>query len=244
MAKPPAHLRISLIGDMPDGEMFSCNLNARVIADAFPDPGFQEVVEAGAGPLGQDSPFEHVRNAAVAFWARAATQVSNNCVLRRVKLAAIDNQGHYMGPAAESAENVPGGLGDNLPMFPHQVARKITLETDGDLSRIKGGFYLPGCTNFGFNEQTDLYDADKTGELRDSVVVFLQDIAYVTSMPGDEEIIPVVASGGRYNANGSQRVAPALWEVKRVNVGRRADVQRRRANKLSEARITDAAPVF
>lgn len=235
MGIAPAHVRASLIGDLPDGEMFQCSISLKPVRALLDDPDPEDAIgEDVAG-----DPSGRFFDAATSFWSRAATQVFPTCVLRRVKLAPIGGTGEYSGSPREYAVDIPGGAEAGWGPLPHQMARKITLETDGDLGRVKGGFYLPGCTRFGFDFTTDLYTAEVTADLRESVVTFLDE---VMSDPVGSEVQwqVVIPSTGRHNRLGAETVAPMLHDVKRVNVGRRIDVQRRRANKLSEARITDA----
>lgn len=244
MPKPTApHVRLSLIGDIPDGEMFSCNLALRPDNAAW--LGAASVLEKLTtlnelfDPLIVDI-WDDIRDDCIAFWGRSQTGVASNVVLKRIKMAAIDDDGLYTGPAREYAVNVPGGLDVAAgPLFPHQIARKVTLETDADLGRVKGGFYLPGVTSYQFDSTTNLSAVAFTTEVRDSVKQFVDDL---NNAPGIDATAfkVVIASGIRHNADGSVKSQPMLNDVVRVNVGRRVDVQRRRANKHSEARFADA----
>lgn len=232
-----AHHRLSLNGSLPNSEQFSCNLSLELTntgTTAFLD---WLAASFNSTTLSQNN-FDAMVTAAEAYWARATTDISPFAVLKLVKLAPINPNGTYAGPPKEAAVSVAGGsVGEFL--YPLQMSRKVTFETDGDLARVKGGFYLPGCTSNQFNSLTDLYDASETSDVRDSTATFIGDL---NDAPGWDDTggqKVVVASQGRYR-NGVQTVPPTNWEVKRVNVGRRIDVQRRRANKISEARITDA----
>lgn len=240
MPPAPDHVKCSLIGDLPDGEMFTCTFALKAQVDGLPDPGPVDALADDGGPLGGDSLGERVRDAAVAFWARPDTQIFPLAVLKRVKLAPIGTvagKQAYLGQPLEFAVNQPGGADGGWGAFPHQMARKVTFETDGDLGRVKGGFYLPGPTRFGFEYETNLYSADTTASLRDSVKDFVDDIEFEPELGAGLHWDVVVASGGRRGLT----VPPALHDLKRINVGRRIDVQRRRANKLREARVSDVA---
>jgi hypothetical protein len=228
-----------MLGDLPSGEMFSRSVSLGVsgfdvaAALAFTNNARDNLAQADFDDLVSD---------VTDYWSRYQTWISARAILKTVKLAPIGANGAYTGPAREAAVNVPGGASTSAgygEMLPHQISRKVTLETDGDLSRIKGGWYLPGCSSQGFDAGSNLWSATVTSDCRDSTDTFLEALANSTGLDALGSYKVVVASQGR-NRNGAQVVAPGNWEVKRVNIGRRLDVQRRRANKLSEARIADA----
>lgn len=236
------HFRLTMQGDLPDGEMFSCSLSLvpddsvwqELVLQALKvDRLISDLAEASGGEL------DDIVADVTGFWSAANAHISADAVLKRVKLAAVDEDGHYVSSPREAAVNVAGADGGST-YFPHQMARKITLETDADLGRVKGGFYLPGTTATGFDHTTNLYSAENSSTLRDTVKDLIDNL---NNAPGlDAHALRVViASQGRHNPDGSVRLAPGNHDVVRVNVGRRIDVQRRRANKISEARITDAA---
>lgn len=228
------HARVTLQADLPGGEISNCTFSIVPNGD-LPGAGIINWLLDGFGNDGMDDLVADC----VAFWGRVETHISARAVLKRVKVAPLDANGHYSGNVFERAVNQAGGQGGQFVMLPNQVARKITLETDADLGRVKGGFYLPGVCEVGWNQDTQLTDVATTEQVRDSVA---QLIADVENMPGIDVTSPqvVVASQGRNNPNGTQRVAPGNFDVKRVNVGRRVDIQRRRANKVGEARLVDA----
>lgn len=232
------HLRLSLIGTLPDDEVFSCNLG--MIQEGLT---VQEFIDAvidfmAPGDTVADNNFTDLVADCVAFWARPASGISPSAVLKMVKLAPIAANGTYLGPPREAVVNQAGAENANQ-MFPFQVARKVTLETDGDLGRVKGGFYLPGVTSNGYDPSTNLASATVTAGVRDSVQTFINNLNDRAGLDATGSLRVVIPSQGR-NRNGVQTVPPTNWVVQRVNVGRRYDVQRRRANALSEARISDA----
>lgn len=233
---PPPHVRLTLQGDLPDGEMFSCSVSLIGSDDDSVDAPNEAVnTSEFASDLGAVC-----RDAATGFWLNETNGIHARAVLKRVKLAPIGADGLYSGPPREYAVNtVPFQTG--IPQHPHQMARKVTLETDADLGRIKGGFYLPLPHRGGWSETTNLYDAESTANVRNAVNGFLNNLEDGLGLLNDISWFVVIASAGRHNKDGSLRVAPGLHKVKRVNVGRRIDVIRRRANKLSEARIADVA---
>lgn len=240
MPFPPEHVKLSMIGDLPDGEVFTCTLSLRPSALAGPDPSAADALQDDGNAIGGDSLAERARDACSAFWARDVSGIHQRAVLRVVKLAPISGaNGRYTAPPREFGMTVPGGLVEG-EMQPHQMACKVTLETDADLGRVKGGFYLPAPGQYGWDATTNLRSAGVAAQVRDSVATLIDDLNSTDPIPGDLRWTVVVASAGRHNLDGSVRLAPALHEVKRVNVGRRLDVQRRRANRLSEARISDA----
>lgn len=172
-----------------------------------------------------------------AFHARPASAIHPGCILKRVKLAAIDASGHYASSPIEAAVTVPGQGNGNA--FPHQVARKVTLITTADLGRVKGGWYMPGVTDNAWDWNTNLLSVFGTEAVRGSVETFLENLEDAPGLDANSFRV-VVASQGRHNSDGSVRLGPANHDVVGVNIGRRVDVQRRRANKISEARIANA----
>lgn len=225
------HMRLTMSGELPAGEQFSCSLSLRAdnLNAATLDQWF------GANLL--DEVFDDIVADCSAFWARPGSGINLSAVLKRVVVASLDEQGHYTQAPREAAVNVGGG--DNNVRHPLQMSRKITLETDADLGRVKGGFYLPAPTTNSWDAATNLTSVGYTEGVRDSVKQFVDDL---NNAPGLDEfaVKVVVASQGRRDKNGVLRVQPGNYDVERVNVGRRLDVQRRRANKISEARIADA----
>lgn len=238
MYKP--HLRLTWSGTLPDGEIWSNNLSL------VPDGSEWEALFAGAV-----APYIAALNTllvninltddlvadVVAYHTRADSFISTDAVLKRITVAAIDDNGHYSAAPREAAVNVGGSRAASR--MPHQISRKITLETDSDLGRVKGGWYQPLPSVEGFDYSTDLWAVAQTTQVRDSVKTFLDNLQDAPGLDFNSFRV-VVASQGRHNKNGTVRQGPGNFDVKRVNVGRRADVQRRRANKLSEARIADA----
>lgn len=234
MPKPPPHLRVTMRAEQAFGDIALLTLSLKPQADAGPDPDPQEWL--GSMPLtGLDNHKTLIRDACQEMWSRATTHISHLVVLKRVTIAAIDDEGHYMGTPVEFAVSTEGG--DANSPFPAQIATKVTLETDGDLKRVKGGFFLPGRTQSGFDWDLNLYSAGMAGEVQTSMQTFLNRIQE-TATGNTLHAMVVVASGGRTNPDGTVRLPPTLHDVERVSVGRRPDVQRRRANKLLEQRPT------
>lgn len=235
------HLRLTWKGTLPSGEIWSNSLsmvpNTSVFQDAENAVDFLPSVQILEALLPDVNLFDDLVVDVSNFHSRLATHIVMDCVLTRIVLAAIDQDGHYIGAAREAAVNVTGGQGSGA--LPHQIARKVTLEADDDLGRVKGGWFIPRPSNTGFDVASNLWAVDNTTEVRGSVQTFIGDLENAPGLDFNDFRV-VIASQGRHNANGSVRMPPRNCDVKRVNVGRRADVQRRRANKLSEARIADA----
>lgn len=229
------HFRLSMIGTMPGDEIFSCNLSLIPDNAAWPAV-FDDAMDfalwtAVLDPDGDN--FGDLVADCQAFWSREATGIHTTTVLRKVKLAAIGSDGLYIAAPAEALVTTPG-TGAFSP-FPNQVARKVTLHTDGDLKRVKGGFYLPGATLAGFDQATQLYSTAITDAAEDSAKQFLDAVENVPGIDAESWTV-VVASQGRHNKDGSVRRPPTNHGVTGVSIGRRADVQRRRSNRISEAR--------
>lgn len=244
------HVRLTLSGEISGGkEIFSCNVG--LVSDTAgwfdlleSQTTFDEIGE-WAG-IAEDVDFDDLVQDCVNFWARPDTGINSISKLTRVKIAMIRPDGRYAGPPKEALVSQVGmGSQDGTHVGPWQISRKCTFETDADLGRVKGGFYLPTpvLAPVAFDSSTDLWLASWTENVRGSVVQFLNDLA---NEPGIDRVSwkPVVASQGRHNKNGTVRLQPGNHEIKRVSLGRRPDVQRRRANKVSETRVTDQAVSF
>lgn len=237
------HLRLTMAGDLgTSGEIFSMSLSLRPDISAW-EEAINEAAQLAVLTnilidSDADERFADIVADCVAYFGDSDTELQYWARLRRVKLAAINAAGHYSAAPLESAVDVRG-FHSASPPGPHQVARKVTLETDGDLGRIKGGFYLPMPTLLNFTVETNLFTAASAGFVQGRTSQFISDLNNVPGLDGTAFKV-VIASQGRHNKDGSVRQGPSLQDVKRVNVGRRADVIRRRANKLSEARIADS----
>lgn len=236
MFKP--HYRLTMAGTLPDDEIWNCTLSLvpdnSAWAELVTDISLADYLREN---VNEPDLFDDIVDDCTAYHGRLETFIDSSAVLKRVTLAPIGADGRYAGAPKEAAVNTPG-YSTGFPM-PHQIARKITLETDSDLGRVKGGFYQPKPSGQEFDYGTDLWSVNVVTQVRASVTQFINDL---NNAPGlDETAVKVViASQGRHNHDGTVRQGPGNFDVARVNVGRRADVQRRRANKLSEARISDA----
>jgi hypothetical protein len=223
------HWRLSLLGRMPDAtgsEMFSMNISL----DRFDDGG---LINPLLDP--NDTVWDDIAQDAADWFGNAATGINSKAHLVSIKVAPIGADGKYTGPPIEREVGQPGGVvGTRMP---NQVARVVTLETGADLGRIKGRFYVPLPT---FTIQDD-------GRWTDTQVngAEAQDAAFIEALgnqPGLDvlDIRVCVASQGRRNQNGTLRLQPANYPVTAVSVGRVPDTQRRRRNKLTEARTSTA----
>lgn len=226
------HVRLTMSGTIGDGsEIFSMGLSLA-----------QQSQDWLSDALIPDFPSNDIaddwRGACVAFWTGAVAPVTATAHLKRITIAQIGTNGRYEHAPKEYAVNYNGGYGGTAK-WPWQVSLAATLETDADLGRVKGRFYLP-CPDGVLDPNTDLIDVATAEGLRNATVTLINDLA---DQPGVDlaDWRVVVASTGRRNANGTQRLAPGNFDVQRVNVGRRLDIQRRRANKVSETRTADAA---
>lgn len=228
------HYRLTWSGTLPNGEIWSNSLS--LVQETNLAGTIDDLLGFEFGPYLDSDAWDDLVADVTAYHGRLSTRICDDCHLKKISLAPIDALGHYGGPAREAAVDVTGGAAG---AFPHQIARKVTLEASEDLGRVKGGWYIPRPSSFGFDVSTDLWAVDNTEGVRDSVQQFINDI---NNAPGiDEQSVRVViASQGRHDRNGNLRLAKGNYVVDTVNVGRRADVQRRRANKLLEARLADA----
>lgn len=231
------HIRLTMSGTLPSGEIWSNSLSLDTVA-ATPEFDAGALVGLAYSPWNSATVKSAMVAACTAYHA-SGVAILDDCHLKQVSFAAIDPDGHYVGPATFAAMDVVGSGNPTTPM-PHQIAKKVTLEAVEDLGRVKGGWYIPRPSRNGFDFSSGLWDTTVTGTARDAVKTFIDALNAATA----SESVPlkvVIASQGRHNPDGSVRLPAGNYKVTSINVGRRADVQRRRANKLGENRITDAA---
>lgn len=233
------HLRLTMSGTISGGaEIFSMNLS--LVPDHSGVTDFLETLSSTSlagylvNNLGQNK-FDDIVADCQGFFSNAATGIWSGTVLQRVKLATIKADGHYASAPMEAAVNTAGG-GDITKSMPWQISQKCTMETDADLGRVKGGFYLP-TPCIGWSMTTDLFLAADVTAQETQVQTLINNLNDVPGFDTDSYKV-VVASQGRHNKDGSVRLAPGNHEVKRVHLGRRPDVQRRRANNVPESRVS------
>lgn len=233
MPNPPAHVRLTMLANLPAGELASMNVSLKPVLNNFPDPAPEDAIHMNPRLPFVDSWVERLKTACVAFYGRGTSGFADSTALVRVKVASIDANGHYSSAPVEWAVNQAGGVGGTL--FPNQIAHKVTLHTDGDLGRVKGGFYLCARTTTEWDSAAQLLGGVTWDLRKDSIGEFLEDLEDESVVDGFRWRV-VVASSGRHNPDGTVRRPPTLHDVTGFTLGRRLDVQRRRANKISEAR--------
>lgn len=234
----PAHLRLTMNGTLGAAEQFSMSVSLRPDTDEF-----QAIVSPfGRGvwlrdlilgePMG--AMFSDIVDDCTAWFGSSSVRIRDIARLTLVKLASIDETGHYNAPPREAAVSQYGGSLSGTAMA-HQISRKVTFLTAGDIGRVKGGFYIPAPSTEEFDPATSQWSSSSTETVETRTRDLVDDLNNVPGLDVHSFKV-VVASAGRHNPDGSVRLAPALHDVTGVSVGRRADVQRRRANKVSEAR--------
>lgn len=236
MAYKP-HLRLTLNGVIADGaEIFSMSLSLRP-----DDSAFTAAVASSSLILALKA---HLDGTSSAHWDDMVADCNTyfpNCgagahsTLKRVKLAAIGADGKYLTAPKEAAVNTAGGWVGGAD-HPWQISQKVTLETDGDLGRVKGGWYIP-TPRLAFDGASDLWSASDVVSIQNEAETFISNLENVPGLDAHSYKV-VVASQGRHNKDGSVRVAADNWDVKRVHMGRRPDVIRRRANHVLESRVS------
>lgn len=238
MAFPPPHYRLTMSGSLGAVEQFSMSLALRPDEDAFRalvDPFARAVYMRDlilGVPMG--GLFDDIVADCSAWFSSASVRIRDIARLTKVKLASIDDTGHYNAPPREAAVSVYGGSLAGTAQA-HQVSRKVTFLTAGDIGRVKGGFYIPAPSTEEFDPATGQWSSGSTETVENRTRDLVDDL---NNVPGIDvhSFKVVIASAGRHNDDGSVRVGPQLHDVTAVSVGRRADVIRRRANKISEAR--------
>lgn len=218
------HMRLTLSGTLGDGsDMFSFGLSMY--------PNQDRLTEWLLPSFITDDEADNMRADCISFWQDARNGIGSNAHLKRIKFAPIGTDGKYAAAPKEFGVDLAGpvGIGD---LHPWQVSTAVTLETDADLTRVKGRIFLP-VPRVGFDANTDLVPVGWSDDVTASVVSWINALA---NDPGIDfaDWRVCVSSQGRHNSDGSQRLGPGNYDVQRVHTGRRLDVQRRRANKVGE----------
>lgn len=226
------HVRMSMIGRLGGSggaEIFSMSI-------ALSENAGGSGVWDGGGLGPNDDVWEDLADDCAAWFARPLTGIHADAVLQLVKFAAIGADGKYTSAAIEKPRVVAGGQA-NLQRPHNQSARVVTLNTAGDLNRIKGRFYVPLPA---FGVQPDgRWLAEDADAMEGSDKTFIDAI---NNQPGLDvlDIGVVVASQGRRDQFGALRVQPGNHPVTSISVGRTPDTQRRRRNRLTEGRTSVA----
>lgn len=218
------HFKVSMIGRLggvTGPEMFSCSFS------------LAEGENLGLVPWQpNDAVWQDVANDCAAWFSRPTSWIHGDAVLQLVKVAPIGANGKYTAAPREVVVNAAGGaVGAGRPH--NQDAYVVTLGTDADLGRVKGRFYAPlpcwGVSSDGRITESQAEDAEASA---------LTLINAINNQPGIDvlDLRVMVASQGRHDRFGVQTLPPGNHEVKRVAVGRVVDTQRRRRNKLLEAK--------
>lgn len=217
------HLRLTCSGTIGSNEIFSFGLALATGVDGPEDSWLFDPSSATWDDIAQDC---------VDYFGRPATGIHPRAVLNLVKIAEIGTNGLYLSSPVERVVSRPGGGTATTVIYPNQIARAVTLKTDGDLGRVKGRYYTP-CPAIlvGDGEGRMLETAADAAEASDQT--FLQDLA---NEPGLDVLglAPVVASQGR-NRNGVQVLPPRNYRVTSVASGRALDTIRSRRSKVVEA---------
>ncbi len=162
------------------------------------------------------------------------TRIAAVARLRQVKVSNINALGKVVGEVQKRDVNVAGAsLAGSCG--PWQVAQKVTLNTDGDFKKVRGGFYVPCPDLTELDRGVNLWSATS---IANSQLRLDQFVEAVNNQPNLDEagFEMVVASQGRRNPDGTLRIQPANYRVQSVSIGRRPDVVRRRGNAVGEAR--------
>jgi hypothetical protein len=225
-----SHMRVSMIGflgNSPGADIWQANLS---LANG------NGSLDGGVLNLGpNETVFDDVRDDIVAWFTSADARIRSHVRLSRVKFAFIGTNGRYTrSPVERDAGNVQGGEGFGTIM-PFQIAYAVTLGTDADLGRVKGRFYVPG-PSVDIDPNSGQISVAQQTQLRNAADSLVTNI---NNQPGIDVLglNVAVASQGRRNRDGSQRLAPANHPVVRVNVGRVMDTIRSRRSALSEAPV-------
>jgi hypothetical protein len=188
------------------------------------------------GPELLEADLESIADAGVANWFQMSGGLAAPCRLTNVRAVAVsatgftarDPFGKYL--QVDAATDQPGGGGATLP-HPTQVSLAVTLETGypGPLGR--GRFYLPCPTTGALDPDGTLTAATQTLFATRAQSLINEVNSDLAGLPGAPRL--AVASGGSV----AKGVAGAVRPIVSVRVGKRMDIQRRRAADIDEAYV-------
>lgn len=221
------HYRVSMLGRLGGGtgpEQFSMSFALGPSGGNSTVPALQP----------NDAVWNDLADDCAEYFGQPNACIHPDAQLQLVKVAHIGQDGKYLSAPVERIR-VQNGTFVGGVRHPNQVAMAITLHTEGDLRRIKGRWYQPLlCVPINADGRVDESAAEAIEAVAQGFV------NNVNNQPGLDvlDLRVSVASQGRFNKNGTQRVAPGNHVVTAVSVGRVPDTQRRRRNKLAEVRTS------
>lgn len=218
---PPSHYRLQYSGVLGSVavplEEWSVNLSLGTPGDPFmTQPNLKTLAEQLAPHWGT-----HV-----------APKLAANAVMTRCRVASVNGFG--LTPRDVSGAYIQGDApastpGVSTPTLPFQVSLAISLHSDASGPTGRGRFYLPSPV---LGPITDgLFSAANRDGIMANMKAFL-DAINGTLAAGAYGLSVVIASGG----SPTKGLQPALHPVRQISVGRRPDIQRRRAGSLPESR--------
>ena len=163
---------------------------------------------------------EALRDATTRWWATPLAAIPSVLWLREVKLAAIDENGHYSADPVILSGNTTRGGGGAIN-HPPQDALVVSLMTDRRGATGRGRVFLPRTTH---PLQDDyLLSVANVQDVATTFGAYLRDLGAITTGETGSFMTPVVASTKGYNS-----------AVTAVRVGRAVDTMRSRRRSLNE----------
>lgn len=216
------HLRVSASGTITGGEIWSCTLNLHKTDATNPLQPNNDARQDYAND---------VRN----WFVRPDSRIHPDARLTEVTVVRINRDGLYDEIPYNATYNVAGAAaGAGRP--PNQAAVVHTLHTAGLGGRVKGRIYspLPTMTILADGRLNEV-DADACEA---SFAQLVADLNNESGLDVTGYRVCVASQGRGRTVNGvyQQTTGPDNYIVNAVSTGRVVDTQRRRRNKLLEAR--------
>jgi hypothetical protein len=229
---PSDHMLAAWGGTLPSGEEF-----AGAMKFASPnDIGMNTQVSL----VDNDNACDDVLADLTAFWQTPTAYIPRYAVLTWFKWNRIGTNGRYVNDTTRIRENLSIAGGSNPttanPPLPHQVAWTTTYLTNAQRGLAnKGRTYWP--TNVQLNSSTLLVEATSANYMAQNVSELIRAWG---DWPGLDVtgVVPVVGSIGEGSRPGQYR------SIRSISVGNRLDIQRRRAEKVTEERYGAAVAGF
>lgn len=196
------------------------------------EPAFEIAVGSlrFAGPIAIEQSSQSICDALAAalssYWADQFVKIPSNCFLTTVKWNQIGRDGRYALQTETMQTEFAGVAGASSALYPSQIAWATTWDTDTSRGRAHAGrTYWPTA-----QAVSPLTYVVSQGECKDKANRDLRLIGTLNSIALDGR-----GDGGIYAAVMSNLGEGVSRRITGTRVGGRLDVQRRRANQMTEA---------
>lgn len=186
--------------------------------------GGMKFAGAGLDATDTDATGQTLTDLLQTWWGQGASFIPSNCYLRTVKWNKIDNQGKYANQGATRLFDIDPTPGTKSPAYPTQIALVSSWETAKARGRAHSGrtYWPTGVSISASNNQLFPADAKTFADQCLRLVGTLNSVFPQSSSAGVRAVVMSKLGAGATNT------------ITGVRVGTRFDVQRRRANSMTD----------